>query len=54
MRAPSFVSQMEVADPKGFLPGNKMTFAGLKKDEDIASVTAYLAGVAEDGSAATT
>ncbi|MEP2030509.1 MAG: cytochrome c family protein [Paracoccaceae bacterium] len=42
-----------LADPKGFLPGNRMTFAGLKKDEDIANVIAYLAGFAEDGSAAT-
>ncbi|MCT7377644.1 c-type cytochrome [Chelativorans salis] len=29
-------------DPKGFMPGNKMAFAGLKSDEDIANVTAYL------------
>jgi cytochrome c len=29
-------------DPKGFIPGNKMAFAGLKKDEDIANVIAYL------------
>ncbi len=42
-----------LADPKGFLPGNKMTFAGLKKDEDIANVIAYLAGFAADGTAAT-
>ncbi len=29
-------------DPKGFIPGNKMAFAGLKKDDEIANVIAYL------------
>jgi cytochrome c len=29
-------------DPKGFIPGNRMIFAGLKKDEDIANVIAYI------------
>lgn len=29
-------------DPKGFVPGNKMAFAGLKTDEDIANVLAYI------------
>ncbi|PHP66176.1 MFS transporter [Zhengella mangrovi] len=29
-------------DPKGFVPKNKMAFAGLKADEDIANVLAYL------------
>lgn len=29
-------------DPKGFIPGNRMIFAGLKKDEDIAGVIAYI------------
>jgi cytochrome c len=28
--------------PKKFIPGNKMAFAGLKKDKDIADVIAYL------------
>ncbi len=28
--------------PKKFVPGNKMAFAGLKKDKDIADVIAYL------------
>jgi cytochrome c len=32
-----------LADPKGFIPGNKMTFVGLKKEEDRANVIAYLA-----------
>lgn len=29
-------------DPKGIVKGTKMAFAGLKKDEDIANVIAYL------------
>ncbi|WP_345775675.1 cytochrome c family protein [Hoeflea sp. BAL378] len=29
-------------DPKGVVKGTKMTFVGLKKDEDIADVIAYL------------
>jgi cytochrome c len=28
--------------PKEFIPGNKMAFAGLKKDEDIINLIAYL------------
>lgn len=31
-----------LADPKGFVPGNKMAFAGLKKPEDRQNVIAYL------------
>jgi cytochrome c len=31
-----------VADPKGFVTGNKMTFAGLKRDKQVADVIAYL------------
>ena len=29
-------------DPKGFIPGNKMAFVGLKKDDEVADVIAYL------------
>jgi cytochrome c len=29
-------------DPKGYIAGNKMAFAGLKKDEEVANVIAYL------------
>lgn len=29
-------------DPKSYVPGNKMVFVGLKKDEDIADLLAYL------------
>jgi cytochrome c len=31
-----------IRDPKKFMPGNKMDFAGLPADTDIANVTAYL------------
>ena len=31
-----------LANPKEFVPGNKMAFPGLKKEEDIANVIAYL------------
>lgn len=31
-----------LADPKKALPGGKMVFPGLKKEEDIANVIAYL------------
>lgn len=31
-----------LADPKGFMPGNKMTFPGLKKEDDRENVIAYL------------
>ncbi|WP_347266387.1 cytochrome c family protein [Paracoccus sp. (in: a-proteobacteria)] len=34
-----------LADPKGVIPGTKMTFAGLKKVEDRANVIAYLQGL---------
>lgn len=31
-----------VTDPKGFIPGNKMAFAGLKKPEEVTNLIAYL------------
>ncbi|GGH61322.1 c-type cytochrome [Frigidibacter albus] len=31
-----------LADPKGYMPKNKMSFAGLKKDSDLEAVIAYL------------
>jgi len=31
-----------LADPRGFISGNRMAFAGLRKAEDIADVIAYL------------
>lgn len=32
-----------IADPKGYMPGTKMSFAGLPKAEDRANLIAYLA-----------
>jgi cytochrome c2 len=32
-----------LADPKGYMPGNKVAFRGLRKDEEIENVIAYLA-----------
>ena len=32
-----------LADPKGYIPGNKMAFRGLRKDADIENIIAYLA-----------
>lgn len=34
-----------LADPKGYMPKNKMSFAGLKKPEDRAAVIAYLSSL---------
>lgn len=31
-----------LADPKGFIPGNKMTFVGVRKDDERQDVIAYL------------
>ncbi|MGB5869831.1 MAG: MFS transporter, partial [Albidovulum sp.] len=31
-----------LAKPKSYLKGTKMTFAGLKKDEEIAALVEYL------------
>ena len=36
-----------LTDPKKFMKGTKMTFAGLKKEEELAAVIAYLAAFAE-------
>lgn len=35
-------------DPKGYVKGNKMSFAGLKKDDDVANVIAYLQQFSEE------
>lgn len=35
-----------VADPKAFVPGNKMAFAGVKKDGDREDLIAFLKGAA--------
>lgn len=39
-----------LADPKATVPGNKMAFPGLRKDEEIADVIAFLASYDADGS----
>lgn len=31
-----------IADPKGFMPGNKMAFAGLKDEKEVKDITAFL------------
>ncbi len=31
-----------LANPKAYIPGNKMTFAGVKKPEDLENLLAYL------------
>jgi cytochrome c len=36
-----------LADPKGTVPGTKMVFPGVKKDEDRANVIAYLRTLSE-------
>ncbi|MEB8388585.1 c-type cytochrome [Rhodobacteraceae bacterium KMM 6894] len=36
-----------LANPKGFMKGTKMSFAGLKKEEDLAAITAYLSSFNE-------
>lgn len=36
-----------LAKPKAYMKGTKMAFAGLKKDEDLAAITAYLESFAE-------
>ncbi len=35
-----------MTDPKGYIPGNKMAFSGLKKPGDVANILAYLKSVA--------
>ncbi|MEN3791657.1 cytochrome c family protein [Fulvimarina sp. MAC3] len=41
-----------LSDPRGTVKGTKMAFAGLKKQEDIDNVIAYLKTFNEDGSTA--
>lgn len=31
-----------IMDPKGYIPGNKMVFPGIKKDSEVADLIAYL------------
>jgi cytochrome c len=38
-----------IADPKGFMPGNKMIFAGLKDEKEIDDLLAFLKQYGPDG-----
>lgn len=38
-----------IRDPRAYIKGTKMTFAGLKKDDEIADITAHLDGFSPDG-----
>jgi cytochrome c len=39
-----------LAKPRDFIPKNKMAFAGLKKEDDVVNIIAYLKQFSEDGS----
>lgn len=39
-----------IKDPKAFMPGNKMAFAGVKDEQDAADLFAYIAQFNADGS----
>ncbi len=39
--------QAYLEDPRGYIKGNRMSFAGLRKDEDLAAITAYLQAASE-------
>ena len=41
-----------LADPKGFIPGNRMIYVGMKKDEDRANLIAFLKVAADQAPAA--
>lgn len=38
-----------IADPKGVMPGNKMTYAGLKNETQVRDLTAFLKQYGADG-----
>lgn len=42
--------QKYLADPKGFIPGNRMAFAGLKKEDERKAVIEYLESVKQASS----
>ena len=41
-----------IRDPRGYITGTKMTFAGLKKDEEIGDLIVYLRQFKGDGTIA--
>lgn len=38
-----------IRNPRAFMPGTKMVFVGLKKDDDVVNLTAYLGQFQADG-----
>jgi cytochrome c len=38
-----------IQDPRAFMPGNKMAFAGIKNEKEIADLTAFLKQFDKDG-----
>ena len=38
-----------LTDPRGFMPGNRMAFRGLRSESDVADVIAYMASFGPDG-----
>ena len=38
-----------IVDPRAFMPGNKMAFAGIKNEKEIADLTAFLKQYDKDG-----
>lgn len=38
-----------IKDPKKFMPGNQMTFIGIKSDKEIENLTAFLKQYGKDG-----
>jgi cytochrome c len=38
-----------IQDPRAFMPGNKMAFAGIKNEKEIADLTAFLKQFGKDG-----
>lgn len=44
---PTFLKYIK--DPKAFMPGNKMAFAGVKDEQDAADLFAYLAQFGPEG-----
>jgi cytochrome c len=41
-----------IANPKGYIPGNKMVFVGIKDEQKIKDLTAFLKQYAADGKVA--
>lgn len=43
-----------IRDPRGYIPGTKMVFVGLKKDDEVVDIIAYLRQFQSDGTIAAT